>query len=153
MTRCEATTAAGARCRRRAAAGTDRCAQHATGGPDPARTDRLLALLSAGNRHRVALDAAGIDPGEFDAWVADPGFRRRVERAAAEGEARNVALVAKAAASNWQAAAWLLERSHPERWARVSQRGDLPVDQPKADAGPRDEFTDLDELAARRATR
>lgn len=114
--------------------------------------DRLIALLAAGNRHRVAVDAAGIDPGEFDTWAADDGFRRRVERAAAEGEARNVALIAKAAASNWQAAAWLLERSHPERWARISQRGEA-AGQPKADAGP-DEFSDLDELAARRrATR
>jgi len=45
-------------------------------------------------------------------------FREAATRARAEAESMNVALVLKGASADWRAAAWYLERSHPERWRR-----------------------------------
>jgi hypothetical protein len=66
--------------------------------------------------------------------------------ARATSEERLVAHVAAAARTNWRAAAWILERRHPERWApvRAKDEPELPV------AGPDDPFREIDELAAKR---
>jgi hypothetical protein len=76
-------------------------------------------------------------------------FRQSVEQARADAETRNIAIVATAAATNWQAAAWLLERTYPDRWARISQRNLAgAVNEPPA--RPDDPFAEVDELAAAR---
>nr|WP_255724707.1 hypothetical protein [Shimazuella soli] len=48
-------------------------------------------------------------------------FSNAVEKAMAEAEMRDVALIAQAAKENWQAAAWRLERKYPARWGRKTQ--------------------------------
>jgi hypothetical protein len=50
--------------------------------------------------------------GKFHAFYA------AVKRAEADGEMRDLALIAKAAEDNWQAAAWKLERKYPAKWGR-----------------------------------
>lgn len=45
-------------------------------------------------------------------------FLNALKKAEAEAEARDVAIIAKAAMKQWQAAAWRLERKHYERWGR-----------------------------------
>ena len=166
--RCTGLTATGARCKRRVAAGTDLCPGHSTapgGAPtklDETVTTRILGVLRVGGYPQAAAGVAGIHPKTLARWLArgnpdgsDPAdapyraFRQRVDQARAEGETRNVAIIAQAAAQNWQAAAWLLERQFPERWARVSQR---EKDEP-ASATPNDPFAEVDELAARRIIR
>jgi hypothetical protein len=164
--RCIARTARGDQCRRSALADSDVCAIHAgadVGAPtklSPELVDKIVAILRAGGYPETAASVAGICTKTYGRWLArgnpegdDPAnapfrrFRERVESALAEGEARNVALIARAAMDNWQAAAWLLERQHPERWARVSQR---PSEEQPARSGPGDPFAEVDELAARR---
>ncbi len=44
-------------------------------------------------------------------------FLTAVEKAQAEAESRDVALIAKAASEDWRAAAWRLERKAPRRYA------------------------------------
>jgi transposase len=187
--RCTSKTAKGTRCKRNALDGTDppRCVSHVAGlvgrksKLEEAITDRLVGLLKAGNYIDVALTAAGVGRSTFYDWLergtsegtaqADAPyreFRERIEQARAEGEARNVAIVMKAATSDWKAAAWMLERSYPERWARTTQRpvadnnlprpGDPTAETPPTRPG--NAFDDLDdapltqdELAARRAAR
>jgi hypothetical protein len=49
-------------------------------------------------------------------------FLNQVEKAQAESESRDVALLAKAASEDWRAAAWRLERKAPRRYGpRVQQ--------------------------------
>jgi len=174
--RCAATTKRGAPCRRRPMPATNLCSLHIAAGAGQRHADladgvqtNLVALFKAGNYIEVALAAAGVPRATFYDWIArgDPAgtagadrpyreFRAEIDRARAEGEARNVAIIAKAASTSWQAAAWLLERSQPERWDKPSQRQhlrDAPVEAELAEGEPlqpRDEFTDLDELAKRR---
>lgn len=64
--------------------------------------------------------------------------------AEATSEVRLVAYLAKAAAANWRASAWLLERRYPERWAARGREVEL------AAPGEGDPFREVDELAVRR---
>ncbi|MBW2636985.1 MAG: hypothetical protein JRC86_05605 [Deltaproteobacteria bacterium] len=45
-------------------------------------------------------------------------FSNAVEKALAEAEMRDVAIIGEAAEKQWQAAAWRLERKFPARWGR-----------------------------------
>jgi hypothetical protein len=56
-------------------------------------------------------------------------------------EPRLLVCIARAAPTNWRAAAWLLERRHPERWALGSE--------PEPVWRDGDPFAEVDELAAR----
>lgn len=137
-TRCRAKTTAGKRCKHMALEGALVCAGHLgrrrrTGRPtklEPQTVDRICDILRAGGYLKVAVAAAGIGTSTFHEWMerGDPegtkkadqpfrDFRDRVEQARAEGETRNVTLVAAAANKDWKAAAWLLERQFPDRWA------------------------------------
>jgi hypothetical protein len=87
-------------------------------------------------------------------------FRERMEEAKARGEVRNVAVIAKAATDgSWAAAAWLLERQHPERWGKPSVRereagaGEATGDVSAQVETEPDPFREVDELAQKRATR
>jgi hypothetical protein len=64
-------------------------------------------------------------------------------------EARLVGLiVAEAERGTWRAAAWLLERAHPERWA-PARRPPRPEREP-VELDPNDPFYEIDQLAAKR---
>jgi hypothetical protein len=163
--RCAATTGHGKPCSNWAMHGADRCASHLgrVGRKlrlDEAMTAQLEAILRAGNYLDVACHAVGIKRRLFDEWMqkgreghaAFTDFAVRMDKARATGEVRNVAVIASAATDSWQAAAWLLERTAPERWARVSQR-ELAMPTPPADVTKADDpFAEADELAARRRT-
>lgn len=167
---CTANTAAGTRCTRKPALGLAVCAVHAGLTRVGRHTklsaevqDRIINILRAGGYDETAAAAAGIPRQRFYDWLrrGDPAgelpenevfrdFRTAVERARADGEVRNVAMIAQQAQTNWQAAAWLLERRHPERWARPSQRETEP--RAEGAASPADPFAEVDELAQRRRT-
>lgn len=106
---------------------------------------RLVAALRAGAYLDVAARASGVD---VDALDDHPELLERIATARAEGEVASVAVISQAARSNWQAAAWLLEREYPDRWGRPAVR---PVDE---SAPPLLDGSDsLDELARRRDER
>ena len=61
--------------------------------------------------------AEGFPPAEDEAKYVR--FRQDVEKARAEAEVEAVSMVKMAARNGtWQAAAWYLERSFPQRWSR-----------------------------------
>lgn len=139
--------------------GSDRCSAHLRlagrkTSLTPAISQRIVQLLQGGVSLSVAYQAAGVPKRTFYDWYerGEDGpplfrvFREAIDTARAEGEAVLAATIAKAAPDHWQAAAFLLERMYPERWARVSQRKEDESESP-----PADPFAEFDELAARRA--
>jgi hypothetical protein len=175
---CSALTAKGEPCRKTAMKGHELCAFHLGRAGrktllEPDVIDRLEQMLKAGNYIEVALRAVGVGGRTFRDWMqrgrtsAAPGdelYRELVERvdlARAEGEVRNVATIAAAGRDNWQAAAWILERSAPERWGKVSTKWRMPAELPPEEdaslppaAGHElDPFAEVDELAAKRRAR
>ena len=161
MPDCTETTAKGKPCKGKAVAGSDppRCASHLglvgrESKLDEQTTELIVTMLRAGNYVDTAVSAAGVARSTYYDWLrrgdpagTDPAdevyrvFRDRIEKAQAEGEARNVALISKQAPSDWKAAAWILERLYPERWARASQRSE-------GDKGSGDDGTSDDPWAA-----
>lgn len=138
--KCKGKTASGRRCSRRALA-DGLCRQHhekLSGGgrqPDAISADRvarLAELLEAGVALETAASAVGIArrtiynwlerAEEVDAPEVCVRFAERIEKARSACEADLVERVAKEAREDWKAAAWLLERLFPERYARPSVR-------------------------------
>lgn len=159
--RCNQLTAAGKPCRNHAKLGVDRCSAHLKlVGAKTKLTMELLgsleALLRRGVPVTTAIAVVGVAQRTYYEWMqkgeqktGDPVFvifRDRVEIARGLGEANLVAQIAAAGPESWQAAAFLLERGAPERWARISQRE-------QAAEPPADPFSEFDELAVRRSTR
>lgn len=116
----------------------------------PELQERLVAFLRAGNYVETAAACAGIHKDTFYEWCKkgrkgeEPfaAFVEVVDKAIAESEARDVALIGKAATVNWQAAAWRLERKMPHKWGR-HERHELTG----ANGGPI-EMHSLDDITA-----
>jgi hypothetical protein len=97
----------------------------------PEVQDRIVAALRAGNYQETAAAYAGISRTAFFDWLErgrnEPEsiyavFLDAVEKAKADAEVRDVALIDKAAHDgSWQAAAWKLERKFPQKWGRVNR--------------------------------
>lgn len=99
----------------------------------PEVQDRIVAALRAGNYQETAAAYAGISAKTFYEWLnrgesdepkeeAFRNFREAVEKAKADAEVRDIALIDKAAHDgSWQAAAWKLERKFPQKWGRVNR--------------------------------
>lgn len=92
--------------------------------------DRIMQAVQAGNYLETAANFAGIDGSTMRRWVQkgdapsapEPyrSFCTALKSARAAAEVRSVALIQQAATGGtWQAAAWYLERSYPERWGRT----------------------------------
>lgn len=93
--------------------------------------DRVIQAIKMGNYQETAAAYAGISQSTFYHWMDrgrnEPGsiyseFLEAVEKAKADSEVRDVALIEKAATDgSWQAAAWKLERKFPQKWGRVTR--------------------------------
>ena len=92
---------------------------------DQVLTQRLVDLLRAGNYLEVAAIAVGVHRSTLHRWMKYGREQQRgryrkfltsVEKAQAEAESRDVALIARAATDDWRAAAWRLERKQPRRY-------------------------------------
>lgn len=105
---------------------------------------RIEESLLAGNYIETACAHAGISRDTYYEWKKRGEeseeenlfslFADTIKKARAESEARNVFNIQKAANSGtWQASAWWLERSFPERWGRKTEvtgpnRGPIQVE-------------------------
>jgi hypothetical protein len=88
---------------------------------------RLCDAIAAGNTRNDAAEYAGVGESTLRRWLAQ-GRRRRsgkfrallaaVKKAEADAVVRNVAIIQKAAATSWQAAAWWLERKRDGDWSQ-----------------------------------
>lgn len=103
--------------------------------------NRVIAYIKAGGYVETAAAAAGVNKSTLYNWLKrgakeDAGiyrdFSESVEKAMAEAEMIDVARINKAAQDGvWQAAAWRLERKHPDRWGKKEKH-----EHTGADGGP-----------------
>ncbi len=114
----------------------------------PKVQETICEAIEAGTTLEIAARAARIGPRTLDEWLhhgrnelrenpdaegpcAD--FVRAVTVASATFEKDTLAMIQDAAPKNWTAAAWLLERKFPERYAKVDRlrvSGDETNDKP-----------------------
>jgi hypothetical protein len=121
----------------------------------------ILDAVKAGNRLTVAAARAGISKPLLHQWLLLAGkcrqlvdlgdtvpvalrpyvrFLAQIEKAEAEAELRSVEIIRKAAENGqWTAAAWWLERTNPEGWAKRERHehtgangGPIEIVDPKA---------------------
>ena len=79
-------------------------------------------MLRSGMALEVAAQTAGVSSRSVRRWRARGELD--VDRELAAGEMQLAAVVSRSTARSWRAAAWLLERRFPERWATPQRRPD-----------------------------
>jgi len=88
--------------------------------------EQIVSYLRAGAYVETAAAAAGIAKDTLYAWLRRGAageepfarFAAAVEEAQAKSELRDLAIIGKAAETEWTAAAWRLERKYPDRYGR-----------------------------------
>jgi hypothetical protein len=87
----------------------------------PETVDKIVQALKLGATHRLACLYAGIDPSTFENYMAKySDFSDAVKSAEGYAAIQWLAKIEKAANDGtWQAAAWKLERRHPEEYGRT----------------------------------
>lgn len=111
----------------------------------PEIQQELVKIIAAGNYIETAAAYVGINKSTLYDWLKRGArekqrlennprakmrkseapfveFSNAIEKALAQAEIRDVAIIGKAAEENWQAAAWRLERKFPERWGRKDKQ-------------------------------
>jgi transposase len=100
----------------------------------PLARDRILGALRLGASYQAAAAAGGICQTTFNLWRnEDPTFAAQVEEARGIMELRYLQRIDAAAAANWQAGAWVLERRRPEEYGRKFQPIPLVNEEKKGD--------------------
>jgi len=94
----------------------------------PETRDKILLAIRAGSYVETAAAYAGIGKSTLHEWLKRGAnekagdfrdFSLAVEQAIAQADVRDITIIANAAQKGiWQAAAWRLERKHPQQWAR-----------------------------------
>ena len=93
----------------------------------PEVQEKICNYVRQGLTYEIAARAAGISESTFYRWRERGEKARRgkyrefweaLKKAEAEAEQVLVQRILDASNDTWQAAAWILERRHPERWAR-----------------------------------
>jgi transposase len=102
----------------------------------PAKAARIVRAIRRGLPYKLAAAAGGVSFNTFVRWRNEgskpdgvPHFRQflnQVRRAEAEAAQRLFGLIEERAKEHWQAAAWLLERRHPDLFGKNA----VPPDQP-----------------------
>ena len=101
--------------------------------------DEVVKRIRAGNYIKVACQAVGIGVSTYFEWLkkGEEGkqpyaeFTEAIKKAESEAHVNYVAIVASHAPTQWQAAAWWLERRFPELWGRrdrLDVKGEIVVD-------------------------
>ena len=86
---------------------------------EPERVKKILDAIELGATIQHACDYAGIHVDTFFDWQKrHPEFLESVKTAQGAGVISNLTVIKTASAENWTAAAWLLERRHPEEYGR-----------------------------------
>jgi transposase-like protein len=98
----------------------------------PEVREKVLQALRMGHYRSVAATYAGISHETLRRWMkeaenstADPefrAFRNEIDVAESQAEVIDLGFIRQAARDGeWRAAAWRLERAHPDRWGKKDQ--------------------------------
>jgi tRNA-dihydrouridine synthase len=88
---------------------------------DDVKQGQICALVAVGCSLTSAANYVGCDRGTVRREAArNPEFAKQVRRAESKAELQPLETMRDAAAKDWRAAAWLLERTKPEQYARTS---------------------------------
>jgi len=106
----------------------------------PAVQEKICAALRSGAYRQTAVHYAGISIQAFQEWMAKGregrpfwrDFLEAVEKAEADFIIASVGTIRKASTTQWQAAAWMLERKFPELYGQrqrmpLVQEDDKPI--------------------------
>lgn len=88
--------------------------------------DTIVMTIRGGNYIETAAAMAGISKDTLYDWIKKADgrgglykeFSDAIKKALAESEVRDVLLIGEASKTQWQAAAWRLERRYPTKWGR-----------------------------------
>ncbi|SDY22698.1 hypothetical protein [Thermoactinomyces sp. DSM 45892] len=128
----------------------------------PEIQQKIVDALRMGNYIETASAFAGIHKSTLYDWLKKGArstdendkyrqFSDAIEKAMAEAEMRDVAVIAQASKDNWQAAAWRLERKYPNRWGRKTQHEISGIDGKPIEIAPKQLLADkLEQLAKKR---
>ena len=113
---------------------------------------RIIKRIETGWAVTMSCKAEGLTYRRFrqlcQRWPAYQARYEKAERQRAEHRRETMeALVLHAAAKNWVAAAWWLERSHPARYSlKTVHRDDGTIEQPIGDAIPAERLAEYGRL-------
>lgn len=114
----------------------------------PELQEEIVRYLRLGNYVETVCAIVGINKSTFYDWLKQGArakrstnkmaqFSNAVKAAMALGEAADLAVIQRASARSWQAAAWRLERRYPGRWGRKDVLGTVDIpDRDERDVTP-----------------
>ncbi len=86
---------------------------------DEVKRASICALLAAGCSRRKAAEYIGCEPSTIGYLAArDRYFAKQIRQAEMQKEVRPLTNLMQASGRHWRAAAWLLDRQFPDRYAR-----------------------------------
>ena len=96
---------------------------------DQHTVDIICEHIANGNYPSVACEAAGVSDETLRQWVirAEAGekpfleFLAELKKAEATAEANRLAKIGQAGEKSWQANAWVLERTKPQRYGQIQR--------------------------------
>ncbi|MDQ0417577.1 transposase-like protein [Croceifilum oryzae] len=126
----------------------------------PEIQQKIVDSLRMGNYIETAAAYSGISKSTLYDWLKKgareengkyKNFSDAVQKAMAEAEMRDVAVISQASKENWQASAWRLERKYPNRWGRKTQHEISGKDGKPIEIAPKQLLADkLEQLAKKR---
>src|SRR5438552_2368898 len=89
---------------------------------DPTLQKRFCESVEKNNTFKTAAAICGIGERTIFTWLEkNEAFRTAVYRARAKAKAKLVRVITNQAPHDWRAAAWILERSWPDEYARTER--------------------------------
>ena len=89
---------------------------------DPTLQKRLCDVLAKCNTIKTAAAVCGVSEKSVYSWISKyPSFAKAIYCARGFAKTSLVAVIRKAAPDDWRAAAWILERSWPDEYARTER--------------------------------
>lgn len=80
------------------------------------KTEEICGLLASGVNRTDSCSLADIHYETFTEWMKKLEFSEAIKKAESSCKKRNIDMIQKASITTWQAAAWWLERKHPEEF-------------------------------------